>query len=51
MQVKCKMMIYVIALLCVVGIAAGQIMFKLSAISLQRAGTFFDLKTLGGREN
>ena len=40
------MMIYVIALLCVVGIAAGQIMFKLSAISLQRAGTFFDLKTL-----
>ncbi|MGP5370825.1 4-amino-4-deoxy-L-arabinose-phospho-UDP flippase [Pseudomonas helleri] len=39
-------MIYVIALLCVVGIAAGQILFKLSAISLQRTGTFFDVKTI-----
>lgn len=39
-------MVYFIAILCVVGIAAGQIMFKLSASSLQRAGTFFDLKTL-----
>jgi len=32
--------------LCVVGIAAGQIMFKLSAGALQRAGTFFEIKTL-----
>lgn len=39
-------MVYLIAILCVVGIAAGQIMFKISASSLQRAGTFFDLKTL-----
>lgn len=39
-------MVYLIAVLCVVGIAAGQIMFKLSASSLQRAGTFFDMKTL-----
>lgn len=39
-------MIYVIALLCVVGIAAGQILFKLSAISLQRTGTFFDVQTI-----
>ncbi|MBA1204476.1 4-amino-4-deoxy-L-arabinose-phospho-UDP flippase [Pseudomonas capeferrum] len=39
-------MMYAIALLCVVGIATGQIMFKLSASSLQRAGTIFDLKTL-----
>lgn len=39
-------MIYVIALLCVVGIAAGQILFKLSAISLERTGTFFDVKTI-----
>ncbi|MGX5793168.1 EamA family transporter [Pseudomonas edaphica] len=39
-------MVYAIAVLCVFGIAAGQIMFKISASSLQRAGTFFDLKTL-----
>jgi drug/metabolite transporter (DMT)-like permease len=39
-------MVYVIAIFCVIGIAAGQIMFKVSASSLQRAGTFFDLKTL-----
>lgn len=40
------MMVYAIAILCVFGIAAGQIMFKISAGSLQRAGTFFDIKTL-----
>ena len=39
-------MVYLIAVLCVVGIAAGQIMFKLSAGALQRAGTFFVIKTL-----
>lgn len=39
-------MIYLVAIICVVGIAAGQIMFKLSAISLQRTGTFFDFKTV-----
>lgn len=37
-------MVYAIAVLCVLGIAAGQIMFKLSAISLQRAGTFLTSK-------
>lgn len=39
-------MVYLIAILCVLGIAAGQIMFKISASALQRAGTFLDLKTL-----
>jgi drug/metabolite transporter (DMT)-like permease len=35
-------MSYFIALLCVFGIAAGQILFKLSAQTVQRTGTFFD---------
>lgn len=39
-------MIYFVAVLCVIGIAGGQILFKLSAASLQRAGTFFDIPTL-----
>ncbi|MBK3505874.1 EamA family transporter [Pseudomonas sp. MF6747] len=39
-------MVYAIAVLCVFGIAAGQIMFKLSASAMQRAGTLFDLKTI-----
>lgn len=39
-------MTYLIAIICVIGIAAGQILFKLSAQSLQKAGTFFELKTL-----
>lgn len=39
-------MVYLIAILCVVGIAAGQILFKLSAASLQRTGSFFDASTL-----
>lgn len=33
---------YLIALICVIGIAVGQILFKLSAISIQRTGNFFD---------
>jgi drug/metabolite transporter (DMT)-like permease len=33
---------YLIALCCVAGIAAGQILFKISAASLQRTGSFFD---------
>lgn len=37
---------YVIALICVVGIAAGQILFKLSAASLDKSGSIFDPKTV-----
>jgi drug/metabolite transporter (DMT)-like permease len=39
-------MTYVVALICVLGIAAGQILFKLSAASLQRSGSYFDPSTL-----
>jgi drug/metabolite transporter (DMT)-like permease len=39
------MMTYLIAIICVVGIATGQILFKLSAASLQRTGSFFDPST------
>lgn len=39
-------MTYFIALICVFGIAAGQILFKLSATSLQKSGSFFDLNTI-----
>lgn len=37
---------YIVAVACVVGIAAGQILFKLSARSLKRTGSFFDISTL-----
>lgn len=40
------MITYVIALICVIGIAAGQILFKLSASTMQKSGTIFDLNTL-----
>lgn len=40
------MITYFIALTCVLGIATGQILFKLSAISLQKSGSFFEIKTL-----
>lgn len=36
---------YSIAVLCVLGIATGQILFKMSATSLQSSGSFFDLRT------
>lgn len=39
-------MTYLIAIICVVGIATGQILFKLSAASLQRTGSFFDPGTM-----
>ena len=39
-------MTYLIALICVLGIAAGQILFKLSASSLHNSGSFFDPKTM-----
>lgn len=35
-------MTYFIALLCVLGLAAGQILFKLSATALNKAGTIVD---------
>lgn len=38
-------MVYLVAVLCVLGIAGGQILFKLSAASLQRVG-LFDIQTL-----
>lgn len=39
-------MIYFVALLCVMGIAGGQILFKLSAASWHKSGTIFDAPTL-----
>jgi drug/metabolite transporter (DMT)-like permease len=39
-------MTYLIALICVVGIASGQILFKLSAVSLKRTGSLFDPSTM-----
>lgn len=38
-------MTYLIAFICVVGIAIGQVLFKISATSLQRTGSFFDPAT------
>jgi drug/metabolite transporter (DMT)-like permease len=39
-------MTYLIAIICVLGIAAGQILFKLCASTLQRTGSFFAIETL-----
>ncbi|ARP92242.1 4-amino-4-deoxy-L-arabinose-phospho-UDP flippase [Bordetella genomosp. 9] len=39
-------MTYFIAILCVLGIAAGQVLFKMCATSLQRTGSFFALETM-----
>lgn len=39
-------MFYFVALLCVFGIAVGQILFKITAKSLSTSGSFFELKTL-----
>jgi drug/metabolite transporter (DMT)-like permease len=40
------MIIYVVAAFCVLGLAIGQILFKLSAASLQRSGSFLDPSTM-----
>ncbi|MDD5175814.1 MAG: EamA family transporter [Sterolibacterium sp.] len=40
-------MSYFVAFACVLGIAVGQILFKLSAASLQRSGSYFDTNTMG----
>jgi drug/metabolite transporter (DMT)-like permease len=39
------MLVQIVALLCVVGLAIGQILFKVSATSLSVTGSFFALKT------
>lgn len=39
-------MTYFIALICVIGIASGQILFKLTAVSLKKTGSFFDPSTM-----
>lgn len=39
------MLIHVTAVLCVVGLAIGQILFKVSAVSLSETGSFFAPKT------
>ena len=35
---------YIVAILCVLGLAIGQILFKVSAIALNQSGTFFSFK-------
>lgn len=40
------MITYIVALICVLGIAGGQILFKLSALALQKSGSFFDAATI-----
>lgn len=39
------MLIQIVAVLCVVGLAIGQILFKVSATSLSQTGSFFAPKT------
>lgn len=40
------MIVYVVAVLCVVGVAAGQVLFKISSMVLAETGTFMSVKTL-----
>src|SRR5690606_29926327 len=40
------MIVYVVAVLCVVGIAAGQVLFNISSMVLAETGTFMSVKTL-----
>ena len=39
------MFVYIIALVCVIGLAIGQILFKIGAASLAQTGSFFALPT------
>ena len=39
------MLVHIVAVLCVVGLAIGQILFKVSATSLTQTGSFFAPKT------
>ncbi|KAB2904942.1 MAG: 4-amino-4-deoxy-L-arabinose-phospho-UDP flippase [Burkholderiaceae bacterium] len=38
--------LYLLALVCVAGIAAGQVMFKYSAIALNQAGSIFEIRPM-----
>jgi len=38
------MIVYVAAIFCVIGMAIGQILFKISATALSESGTFFAIK-------
>jgi drug/metabolite transporter (DMT)-like permease len=40
------MMVYIVSFICVVGLAIGQILFKLSAVSWAQTGSLFAFKTL-----
>lgn len=37
-------MVYFTAILCVIGIAVGQILFKITAIAVKQAGTFLEVR-------
>jgi len=39
------MITYVVAILCVIGLAVGQILFKISATALTESGSFFAIKS------
>lgn len=39
-------MTYLLAIVCVIGIAAGQILFKMSSSSLSKSGSWLDTQTL-----
>jgi len=39
------MITYTVAILCVIGLAGGQILFKISATALTESGSFFTIKT------
>lgn len=39
-------MTYLLAIICVIGIACGQILFKMSSTSLHKSGSWFDPQTL-----
>ncbi|HCR3444599.1 EamA family transporter [Escherichia coli] len=39
-------MFYIVAIICVIGIAAGQILFKMTSSILQKTGSFFSIETL-----
>ena len=39
------MLVQIVAILCVVGLAIGQVLFKVSATSLTQTGSYFAIKT------
>jgi drug/metabolite transporter (DMT)-like permease len=40
------MIIYVVTIVCVIGLSIGQVLFKMSATALTETGSFFSIKTL-----